>query len=151
MASHGVFEKDSLSALEIGAGTGSYLEKVLSIATPAKYEVYEPAKDWSDYLRSTYPIIAYDTDGTSLKYTKPSSVDFLHAHGVFVYLPFLVSYNYFIEIWRVTKPGAIVIFDIISENCLDEDTVLDWLSSENRYPCFLSKELCNFYFREKKI
>jgi hypothetical protein len=43
------------------------------------------------------------------------------------------------EIWRVTRNGGLVAFDIISEDCLDERTVDKWLDSKYSYPCFLSK------------
>lgn len=140
MASCGVFEVNSPNILEIGAGTGRYLEKVLANCKPAKYESYETARDWSEWLQAKYPIISHAADGVSLRQTQAHSVDLLHAHGVFVYLPFLVSYSYWKEIWRVMKSGGFVVFDIISEDCLDELAVEKWLMSENRYPCFLSKD-----------
>lgn len=127
------------NVLEIGTGTGRYLEKLLHISNPAKYESYETAKDWADWLKSKYPIISHEADGISFKQTPNYSIDLLHAHGVFVYLPFLVSYRYWKEIWRVVRLGGYVVFDIYSEDCLDESTVEKWLKSEQYYPCFLSK------------
>jgi SAM-dependent methyltransferase len=140
MASSGVFETANPFILEIGAGTGRYLEKVLARSRPARYESYETAPDWSEWLRSKYPIAAQEADGISLRQTPAHSIDLLHAHGVFVYIPFLVSYRYWLEIFRVVKPGGWVVFDIMSENCLDEQTVDKWLATEHSYPCFVSKE-----------
>jgi SAM-dependent methyltransferase len=140
MGSSGAFDKASPTVLEIGAGTGRYLEKVLQTCNPVKYESYETARDWADWLQATYPIVSHKADGVSLKQTQTCSVDLLHAHGVFVYLTFLISYRYFMEIWRVVKDGGYVVFDIISENCLDHPTVCKWLASEHNYPCFLSRE-----------
>jgi SAM-dependent methyltransferase len=140
MVSCGAFVDANLNVVEIGTGTGRYLEKVLQHCKPAKYESYEVAGDWAKWLRETYPIVSHKADGVSLKQTSEHSVDLLHAHGVFVYLPFLVSYRYWIEMWRVIRNGGIVIFDIISEDCLDEKTVGNWLNTEIDYPCFHSRK-----------
>src|SRR5262245_15479990 len=50
-------------------------------------------------------------------------------HGCIVYLALITSMSYFREIVRVTNPGAHVIFDIIDEDCLDDEAVDKWLSS----------------------
>ena len=140
MASCGVFKPIEPRVLEIGAGTGRYLEKVLVECKPAIYESYEIARDWAEWLQAEYPIISHEADGESLKQTRSNSVDLLHAHGLFVYLPFLVSHRYWKEIWRVVKSGGFVVFDIICEDCLDERTVEKWLISGHKYPCFLAKD-----------
>ena len=103
MASYAVFQTENPNVLEIGTGTGRYLEKVLDRCKPAKYESYETADDWSEWLQFAYPIVSKEADGVSLKDTPTRSIDLLHAHGVFVYLPFLASYRYFKEIFRVVK------------------------------------------------
>lgn len=139
MASCGAFAAINPNIVEIGPGTGRYIEKTLQKCTHAKYEIYETALDWAEWLRSKYPIVSHDADGITLRQTPNRSVDLVHVHGVFVYLPFLVSYRYWMEIWRITKKGGMVVFDIISEDCLDERTVDKWLNSNINYPCFLSK------------
>lgn len=128
LASSGAFAFESPNIVEIGTGTGRYLEKVLNACSPAKYESYETAGDWAEWLQSTYPIVSREADGVSLSETPADSVDLLHAHGVFIYLPFLVTYRYWMEIWRVVRAGGICAFDIISEDCLDEKAVHEWLS-----------------------
>jgi hypothetical protein len=141
MAPYGLFDARNPFVVEIGAGTGRYLEKVLIKCEPARYESYETARDWAEWLQSKYPNVAqHDADGVSLKQTATHSVDILHAHGVFVYLPFLVAYRFWIEMWRVVKRRGWVVFDIYSEDCMDEQTVKKWLASEHNYPCFLSKD-----------
>src|SRR5688572_8880247 len=40
--------------LEIGPGTGRYLELVLRKISPEQYEIYETADDWATWLASTY-------------------------------------------------------------------------------------------------
>jgi hypothetical protein len=103
LASYGIFNLENPNILEIGTGTGRYLEKVITKCKPAKYESYEPNRGWAEWLQSTYPIVAQKSDGISLRQTATNSVDFLHAHGVFVYLPFLIVYRYFKEIFRVVN------------------------------------------------
>lgn len=149
MAALEVFAATNPNIVEIGSGTGRYLEKVLLQCEPAKYESYETARDWSMWLQSEYPIISHEADGASLRQTPSESVDLVHAHGVFVYLPFLVSYRYWIEIWRVVKNGGHVVFDIYSEDCLDEATLAKWLASTHTYPCFLSRHYVASLFEKK--
>ena len=138
MAACGAFAVNAPTVVEIGTGTGRYLEKVLERCNPIRYESYETARDWSVWLQSKYRIVSHDADGLTMKQTPDRSVDLVHAHGVFVYLPFVVCYSYWKEMRRITKPGSLVIFDIISETCLDESTADRWLASQHYYPCFLS-------------
>lgn len=147
MSSCGAFAIANPNIVEIGTGTGRYLEKVLQKCTPTKYESYEPLPDWVDWLQSTYPtVISHKADGETLWQTPDRSVNLVHSHGVFVYIPFLVAYGYFKEIWRITAAGGIVVFDIFSEDCLDEEMMDKWLSSTHRYPCFLSKSYVASHF-----
>jgi SAM-dependent methyltransferase len=138
MAYYGAFDLKNPHVLEIGPGTGKFLEKVLEKCTPEKYEIYETSREWADWLSSKYPVVTHKADGVTLRQTKSSSIDLLHAHGVFVYVPFLVAYQYFLEISRVVKPGGIVVFDIISEECLDKATLDKWINLEKYYMCYLS-------------
>ncbi len=140
MELYGAFATSSPNVVEIGTGTGCLLEKVLQHCSPAKYDSYETAIDWADWLQGKYPITSIKADGLTLRQTPSISSDLIHAHGVFVYLPFLISYGYWKEIWRITKEGGIVAFDIISEECLDQQTVDKWLNSEHNYVRFLSKQ-----------
>jgi hypothetical protein len=139
MAAFGAFKRSNLIVVEIGTGTGIYLEKVFHQCKPKKYESYEIDRAWANYLSSKYPIVSHNADGISLRHTPSRSIDLVHAHGVFVYLSFLTAYRYWMEIWRVTKEGSFVVFDIISEDCLDQITVNKWLNSVHDYLRFLSK------------
>ena len=134
------------NVLEIGAGTGRYLEKILAIVHPDTYESYEVAEDWARWLAKTYHITSHNADGKTLNMTKDNSIDFLHAHGVFVFLPFLVTISYFQEIARVVKSGGYVVFDIYAEDCFDDDILKKWLSSKHSYPCFLSTDYTVGFF-----
>lgn len=139
METCGAFTFTNPNIVEIGPGTGRYLEKVFHKCTPSKYEIYETAKDWAQWLQSKYNIVTHKADGLTMQQTPSLSANLIQAHGVFVYLPFLVSYSYWMECWRITAEGGMVIFDIISEDCLNESTVENWFKSNDRYLCFLSK------------
>jgi len=146
MRTDGAFSEDLNVVCEIGPGSGLYIEKVLEITTPDHYEVYEIAENRAKFLAREYPVISQPTDGFTLTHTPSGTVQLVHAHGVFVALQFLTSYSYFKEIVRVTAPEGYAVFDIISEDCLDEDTVDLWLNSNLRYPSFLSKKYVIDFF-----
>jgi SAM-dependent methyltransferase len=134
--------------VEIGAGTGRYIEHTLKRCHPDRYQVYEIDKGWSDWVAKTYPVEACTADGRSLHATPSNSVDFIHAHGVFVYLPFLISYRYFKEIVRVAAPEAVVVFDCFSEASFDREAVDKWIESGELFPCFLSTTYVRQFFED---
>lgn len=145
-----VFEKAE-TILEIGPGSGMFLEKTLDTCHPTCYQIYEIAQDWIAYLLSEYAnrITAQPADGKTLSATLPESVDLAQAHGVFVYLSFLNSYSYFKELARVVKPSGFVAFDMFDEECFTNDIVEKWLMSTNDYPCFLGKEYVTTFFLKR--
>jgi len=146
----GIFNKNIKNICEIGTGAGLYAEKTAELCKPVRYESYEPDKDWAEWLAKKYNIISHDADGKSLSYTQTSSIDLLLAHGVFVYLPFLLTYRYFQEIVRVSNDEAHVVFDILLEECFDDETVKVWLESNQMFPCLLSKDyVINFFAKHK--
>jgi SAM-dependent methyltransferase len=140
------------SILEIGPGTGRYIELLLQHYKPVRYEVYETALDWADYLKRTYPYLTHhEADGFSLSHTKDASIDLAQAHGVFDCVPFLTTYRYLLEIDRVTRPGAYVVFDVITERCMDEASIAKWLSSEHRYPVVIPTSLIEDFFVQRSF
>ena len=114
--------------LEIGPGSGRFMEKVISALHPAVYEVYETATDWLPHLRSLPKALIQPCDGRTLSATASGSVDLVHAHKVFVYVPFWVSLGYMQEMARVARPGGTVAFDVVTEPCMDEQAVKQWIS-----------------------
>ncbi len=50
-------------------------------------------------------------------------MDLVQAHKVFVCTTFLTSYRYFIEMARVARVGARVVFDAVTESCMDKQTL----------------------------
>lgn len=115
--------------LEIGAGTGRFLEPIKVAARPDSYEVYETNADWSDYLRTTYDVVAHAADGSTLRYTEDGSQDLVHSHQVFVYLPVRVCLDYLHEMCRVLGSDGYVVFDAY----LAEDQSLDDLETWRRH------------------
>jgi hypothetical protein len=144
----GAISPATKTIVEIGPGTGRYLDHILKRHQSERYQIYETAQNWSEWLASTYPIEACVADGQSLKQTDDASIDLVHAHGVFVYLPFLVSCSYFREIFRVTKREGFVAFDVISEECMTREIIDKWLGSVIRDPCILPKQHLTAMFKD---
>lgn len=111
---------------EIGPGSGRYAEEVIQALDPRSYEIYETARDWLPHLRRLPNVVVRAADGHTLSQTADASVDLVHAQKVFVYLDFYAVAGYLAEMARVVRPGGVVAFDVVTEGCLDEDTVLEW-------------------------
>lgn len=113
---------------EIGPGTGRYAEKVIAALHPEVYEVYETARDWLPHLSKLPSVKLHDADGRTLAQTASGSVDLVHAHKLFVYVPLVTTVGYLWEMARIVRPGGVVAFDIVNEDCLDEPTTSTWVS-----------------------
>jgi hypothetical protein len=138
----GIFKDPIERVCEIGPGSGRFLEKTVQACKPSHYEIYETAKPWADWLVATYKVIPQVTDGISLSQTPTSSIDLVQAHKVFVCMLFLTTCNYFQEISRVTKPGAWVVFDVMTEGCMDGPNVEAWLKTginSRTYPAIIPR------------
>jgi hypothetical protein len=145
----GVFKDRTDRVCEIGPGSGRFLEKTVQACKPSHYEIYETAQPWADWLVKTYKVIAQPTDGMTLPNTPSNSIDLVQAHKVFVCLLFLTTCSYFTEIVRVTKPGAWVIFDVMTEDCMDNDNVALWLKTgvnTRTYPEIIPKRFVTDFF-----
>lgn len=139
----GFIEAEHLdSIVELGPGTGRYTGKLLerSGVSPIRHELYETAIDWREYLKVAYQVECHEADGFTMHQSKSFSAGLIHAHGVFVYLSLLNSYSYFKEIWRVSRPKGYVVFDMYTEDCMDEKALEKWLASINRYPSILPRQ-----------
>ncbi|MBI2966764.1 MAG: class I SAM-dependent methyltransferase [Bacteroidetes bacterium] len=132
--------------LEIGPGTGRYLDKIIKRYSPKKYVIYETDEDWSEWLGQNYSIIARQADGRTLSFEEDDEFDLVQAHGLFVYLPFLHSFEYFNEMMRVTKKDGIIVFDFFSSETFDKESINKWLSFKERYPVVLSAHAVKDYF-----
>ena len=56
VAAFGAISDRTRHIVEIGPGSGRYLEKVLELRTPERYQIYETANDWADHFASTYGV-----------------------------------------------------------------------------------------------
>jgi len=141
---------------EIGAGTGMYLEKVKRETNCKRYEVYEIDKEWSQYLADEYGAEQKQCDGFSLKSTPDESISLVHAHAVFVYIPFLNILDYLSESFRVVKDDGSIVFDVFTENSFVYPHLENWLKTENRFPVIIPEKILldyiaqnNFYVSRK--
>ncbi|MFB6837843.1 methyltransferase domain-containing protein [Streptomyces sp. NPDC056361] len=142
----GVFAADPKTVLEIGPGSGRYLEKTLKECSPGRYEIYETAAPWADYLVDTFKVVAQPTSGNSLAPTPDGSVDLVQAHKVFNTVTFLSASRYFFEMARVARPGGRIVFDVMTETCLAPATMRDWATKggagHDSYPAAMPRQAC---------
>jgi Methyltransferase domain len=131
---------------EIGPGSGRYIQGVLEVASPSRYDIYEIEQARARWLARTYPVSTCETTGERLASTPDGSVDLVHAHGVFASLKVISCLAYFKEMARVTRPDGHVVFDIIGEDCLTPCDVDAWLATPLRYVNFLSQALVVEFF-----
>ena len=132
--------------LEIGPGSGRYLEKTLEQCSPSRYEIYETAAPWASYLVETFGVLAQPTAGCSLAPTPDGTIDLVQAHKVFNTVTFLSSSRYFFEMARVTRAGGLIVFDVMTETCLEPATVRAWATrggeGHDSYPIPMPRQTC---------
>ncbi|MFJ7204333.1 class I SAM-dependent methyltransferase [Streptomyces sp. NPDC098789] len=142
----GVFAADPRTVLEIGPGSGRYLEKTLLECSPDRYEIYETAAPWAGYLVDRFEVVARPTAECSLAPTPDASVDLVQAHKVFNTVTFLSASRYFLEMARVTRPGGRIVFDVMTETCLDPVTMRAWAAQggagHDSYPAAMPRRAC---------
>lgn len=150
MKNLGIFQQPTKSILEIGPGSGRYLEKTLRECSPDRYEIYETAPEWAAYLIKNYPVQSLPTDGTSLRSTATKSIDLVQAHKVFSTVTFASTVGYWCEIDRVIKPGGHVVFDIMTERCLSPATIETWagrgIPSHSSFPAAMPVNAATGFF-----
>ena len=98
-------------------------EEIIPALSPDRHEVYQTASDWLPWLSKLPNVVLQDCDGHTLSRTPDGSVDLVHAHKLFVYCEFFTTVGYLEEMARVVRPGGAVAFDIVTEECLDDETV----------------------------
>jgi len=125
----GVFAAPVATVLEIGPGSGRYLEKTIAACSPGRYEIYETSLPWAAFLAREYRVIQQPTDGSALASTPDASCDLVHAHKVFSSIPFMPTVKYWGEMARVARGSAHIVFDIMTEACLDPATIRKWAAS----------------------
>lgn len=148
----GVFNRKIDNVCEIGPGSGRYLEKTQQACNPGYYEIYETAIDWGEWLVQQYGVIAKPTDGFSLKSTQSGSIDLVQSHKVFPICNLRTTFTYFIEMVRVLRDHGTVVFDIVTEECLDCATFETWYDSGFDYPVhMLPKQYVIDFFLKRNL
>jgi len=146
LRAHGVFADSPDTVLEIGPGSGRYLEKTLKECSPGRYEIYETAAPWANYLVETFGVVARPVAGSSLAPTPDGSVGLVQAHKVFNTVTFLCACRYFFEMARVTRPGGRIVFDVMTETCLNPAAVRAWATEggagHGSYPAAVPRRMC---------
>jgi hypothetical protein len=70
-------------------------------------------------------------------------MDLVQAHKVFVTTPTLTTCSYLGEMARVVRDGGWLVFDILSEDCVDSPTLEQWLATGSwpqAYPHIMPKK-----------
>lgn len=145
----GVFAKPIDCVLEIGPGSGRYLEKTIAACTPKRVEIYETSLPWASFLASQYHVTLQQTDGHSLAPTSDHSCDIVQAFKVFSSIPFMPTIKYWAEMLRVARSGAFIIFDIMTDACLSPETVWRWTASgvdNGAYPAAMPRSTAVDFF-----
>jgi SAM-dependent methyltransferase len=154
MKNLGVFARPIHSVVEIGPGSGRYLEKTLAQCAPERYEVYETAIPWAAYVRDKYHVVLQPTDGRTLSSTFDESADLVQAHKVFCGIPALPTFRYWAEMARVCRSDGHAVFDIVTEDCLDLDALRDWIGSSTEYgpyPATIPRRTAIEYFASRRF
>jgi hypothetical protein len=150
MRSLGVFDGAIQTVCEIGPGSGRYLCKTLEACHPAHYEIYETARPWAEYLVREYKVLFRPTDGRSLAHTPTASVNLVQAHKVFVVTPSITTCSYFLEMIRVTAPGGSLVFDCMTEPCMEPGAIERWMSwGSGYYPCLFPRGYLLQFFESR--
>jgi hypothetical protein len=149
MREAGAVPTDLDTVCEIGPGSGRYIQRILEMASPRSYEIYEIERARARWLARSYPVTACPATGERLAATADANIQLVHAHGVFASLKVISCFAYFEEMARVTRPGGHVVFDIICEECMRDGDVDAWLATPLRYVNFLSKPLVAAFFERR--
>jgi SAM-dependent methyltransferase len=149
MAALGVFSQPVATVLEIGPGSGRYLEKTIRACSPSRCEIYETAEPWARYVVQKHGAVRQPSDGTKLSATPTASVDLAQAHKVFSSIDLLPTLCYWREMLRVVRPGGFIVFDVMTEACLAPDTIDRWIDAglhTGSYPAAVPRQAIIGYF-----
>ena len=129
MAELGAFNRKINRVCELGPGSGRYLEKVKAVCKPEYYEIYETSKPWREYLVEKHHVVAQPTDGASLTMTPSNSIDLVHTHKMLYGNSILTIFRYLMEMARVVKDGGVVVFDLLTAECINNELMAKWVKS----------------------
>lgn len=144
-----------LRYLEVGTGTGRYMEKFLKNPSCNAYEVYEVDWQWRDYLSKTYSadrrVIIKECDGRTLSPTSSASCDVVTANGVLVYQKHCINLSYMDEMYRVCKKGGIIAFDVLLSSKISLDDLREFTRREMLFPVLSPDDMLEVWIKEKGL
>lgn len=129
MGELGAFDGVVKRICELGPGSGRYLEKVKAVCNPDYYEIYETARPWREWLTEKHKVVAQPTDGASLSSTPSKSLDLIHTHKMLYGNSILTIFRYMMEMARVVKDGGMVVFDLVTAECINNELMAKWVES----------------------
>ncbi len=137
--------------LEIGAGTGFFVEATIRHFSPQQYDVYEPVDYWASSLQRSFApvVVRQPTDGRTLQPTPTESCGLVSAHGGFVIVRFLSEFEYLNEMIRVCAPGGVIAFDFFPAEAFDESAITKWLRTSTRYPAPIPSDSIEAFFSKR--
>jgi len=143
-----------IAVAEIGTGTGMYMERLCKASNCVDYHIFETDPGWQEYARTKLsahaPTSVHNCDGMTLKELNNRTIDLVHAHGVFVYTPSLVTLGYLAEAARVLRVGGKLYFDCYLDTNFGPQALQNWMASEWRFPVITaSKILFDFLERNR--
>ncbi len=136
--------------VEIGPGTGIYMDRQIQKIMPERYHIYELDEGCSKYLSKKHEkVIAHSTDGHSLDGLSNGTCGFCVAHGVFLYLSLLNCFRYFHEMIRVCQAGGHIAFDIFSDREWKQEIIDVWIPlHQHNWPVILPEQkVIDFFAR----
>jgi hypothetical protein len=143
----GVFNSQIRRVCEIGPGSGRYLEKIVSLCHPDYYEIYETSIDWRNWLVEKFKVVAQPTDGASLSSTPSKSMDLIHTHKMLYGNSILIIFRYFMEMIRVVKDDGVIVFDLLTAECMNNELLEKWVASGVTHACSMTpKQVALDYF-----
>lgn len=116
------------SALEIGCGVGRFSRALAKrfdnvIAVDVSAEMIQKAKEL--HPTEKYPNLKFQsTDGKSLSFLAPGSIDFVFSYEVFQHMPsYEVILNNFKDIQKVLKPNGIAFIHLRTESFFSSNAI----------------------------
>jgi hypothetical protein len=76
-----------------------------------------------------YKVVAQPTDGASLSATPSKSIDLIHTHKVLYGNSILTIFRYMMEMARVVKDDGVVVFDLLTAECMNNELMAKWVES----------------------
>ena len=138
--------REITTILEIGPGAGAFTEEFARDYPDANYQIYEPRHDWTAYLVEKFSVQPMPVDGATLTPTPDGSVDLVHCHATFVYIPPMHSLGYIQECCRVLRVGGVLMLDVYTEDEFDHDRAARTIAAKHRFHTIVPRQLLLRFF-----